>query len=225
MIREVDSGILTPALVVFDIDGTLLQTERVTVPAVQETFRAYGLAIPDTAVICSFFGRPTEGYDRWLMGLCPQDRAQEILDATNARELRCIGEYGELYPGARDVLTALKADGHALAVCSNGPDAYVEEFLRVHGVRDFFAVIRTRGTRYAGKSEMLAEILELLRARPLIVVGDRHDDIEAAHLYSGLAIAADYGFGDAEELREADAHVSRAADIPDAIRQLLRASS
>ena len=48
------------ALLIFDVDGTLLQTERVTVPAVQRTLRARGLPEPDAAVICSFFGKSVD---------------------------------------------------------------------------------------------------------------------------------------------------------------------
>jgi phosphoglycolate phosphatase-like HAD superfamily hydrolase len=215
---------VSPALVVFDVDGTLLDTERVTVPAVQETFAAFCLPKPDARTICSFFGLPVEEYEAWLARMCPTERAAEIVEATNARELRCIGESGRLYPGVRAALAELKADGHRLAVCSNGPDAYIKEFLDAHEMRGFFDMVCTRGTRYSGKAAILEEILSRIPARPVIVVGDRHDDIESAHDHGAWAIAADYGFGSPQELADADLHVPCAADIPAAVRTLLARS-
>jgi len=53
-------------LVIFDLDGTLLQTQFITVPAVQQAFANFGLPIPDPAAIVSFFGRPVEDYHAWL---------------------------------------------------------------------------------------------------------------------------------------------------------------
>ena len=209
------------ALVIFDIDGTLLQTDLVTVPAVQRTFADYGLPEPDVETICSFFGQPVEDYLDWLASLCPPDLAPRVVDATNKRELELIGQEGRLYPGVREVLTELERDNYVLAISSNGPEDYVDEFLDAHGVRAFFEVIRTRGAKYDGKVAMVKEILETVRARPVIVVGDREDDVAAAHANGALAIAALYGFGTPDELRSAESHVSSAAEIPAAVRALL----
>ncbi len=212
------------ALIIFDIDGTLLQTDRVTVPAVQQTFAAHGLPVPDAATICSFFGKPVEDYEAWLASCCSPETAARIVDETNRRELELIGEAGELFPGMRDVLTQLAAQGYALAVCSNGPEPYVNEFLDVHRLRSFFREVRIRGPRHPGKTAMLADILRCIPVRPAVMVGDRADDIEAAHENGAFAIAAAYGFGAPEEHRAADARVHAAADLPQAIEALLRSS-
>lgn len=209
------------ALIIFDIDGTLLQTDLVTVPAVQRTLAAYGLPPADRAMIVSFFGRPVEQYLDWLAQQCPRDKAEEIVEATNRLELELVGKEGKLYPGVREVLDTLHARGHTLAICSNGPEDYVDEFLSAHRVGDFFAAVRTRGNRYPGKKEMIQEIMEELSPRPVIVVGDREDDISAAHHNGASAVAACYGFGTEEEWREADTRVENAKEIPTAIDTLL----
>ena len=211
------------ATIIFDVDGTLLQTNLITVPAVQRTFAAHGLAEPDADVICSFFGEPVEDYLKWLASLCSPGQAEDIVEATNARELELIGKEGRLYPGVPEVLRALKRDRHVLAVCSNGPADYVNEFLDAHGVRRFFDKIRTPGAATDEKATMVREILAASPGRPAIVVGDRQDDVAAAHANRALAIAALYGFGSPEELRAADAHVSTAREIPAAVRALLDA--
>ncbi|MDX9973301.1 MAG: HAD family hydrolase [FCB group bacterium] len=211
------------AFVIFDIDGTILETARVTVPAVQRTMAAYGLPEPDADAICSFFGRPVEDYHAWLKALCPSDKAAEIVAATDRLELDLIGSEGRLYEGMHCALETLRDEGHVLAVCSNAPEDYLCEFLDAHDLRHFFTEIRCRGTRYSGKTEMIAELLTLVEARPAIVVGDRHDDIEAAHANGILAVAAAYGFGNDGEWRDADARIETPASLPVTVDRLISA--
>jgi phosphoglycolate phosphatase-like HAD superfamily hydrolase len=209
------------ALIIFDIDGTLFQTELVTVPAVQRTFAAYGLPEPAAATICSFFGRPNEEYLAWLAQLAGPDRAAEIVAATNRLELELVGQEGKLYSGARQTLDVLLAEGHVLAICSNGPEDYVGEFLDRHDIRRYIAMVRARGERHDGKEAMVREILESIPTRPAIIVGDRQDDIAAAHANGALAVATTYGFGAGHELHDADACANTAEEIVAAIHALL----
>jgi len=207
------------ALIVFDIDGTLLQTDRVTIAAVCESFAAFGLPEPDAKAVRATFGQPVEEYEAWLAAQCPK-RAAELVAATNARELELIGEAGRLYPGVRAALETLRGTGHRLAVFSNGHEAYVREVLEAHALGGFFALVCARGAPYADKSAMLACILERFPERPLIVVGDREDDISSAHAHDGLAIGAAYGFGQAGELRDANAVARDPSAIPSLVTEL-----
>lgn len=211
----------TSGLVIFDIDGTLFQTACVTVPAVRHAFVAFGLTPPSSEAICSFFGKPVEDYEAWLAGLCPAGIAEELVDTANALELRYIREYGKLYPGAREVLSELKARGYALALCSNGPEPYVETFVRDLGLGDLFEEVYARGTRYADKEEMVGLILKRLDAHRFVLVGDRREDIEAAHTHGGFGIAAVYGFGNPDEWHGADACIHSIREAPGHINALL----
>lgn len=207
-------------LVIFDIDGTLMQTTLVTVPAVQRAFAAHGLAQPGREEICAFFGQPVEAYESWLAAQCPPGKADAIVADTNALELRLIGEEGRLYPGTRETLDALRENGYMLAISSNAPDAYVNEFLSAHRLHDYFPVAYARDTRYSGKEEMAGLILETVRPRAFAVVGDRADDIAAAHAWGGFGVAARYGFGNEAEWRGADAVIDAVTQAPACIERL-----
>jgi len=218
------------ALVIFDIDGTLLQAHLITVPAVQRTFADYGLPIPDAEGIVSFFGRPVEEYHAWLAERCPPDLSDEVIQATDKRELELIGTEGELYPGVVDALTRLRYQGHVTASCSNGPEDYVDEALDAHGLRPLFDVSLCRGMGYESKGEMVRRIMAQyglsdgepgFGSRIAVVVGDRRDDVTAAHENGAFAIGAAYGFGSQEELAGADATVDEPCAIPDAVDALL----
>ncbi len=214
---------LSPALLIFDIDGTLFQTHLVTVPAVQRTFADFGLPIPADEKIRSFFGRPVAEYEDWLAEQCPPEQAAQIVEATNQKELALVGETGELYPGVRELLQKLFETGHCLAICSNGPVAYVAEFVRAHGLTPLFRKVLARGTHYESKTVMAAEVRDEFPGLPLVVIGDRQDDIEAAHALGGVAVAAAYGFGAEHELCGAEVVIHAFGELPGALRALLPA--
>lgn len=208
-------------LVVFDLDGTLFQAQRVTIPAVQETFAANGLHVPGADEIGAFIGRPAAEYHQWLAGFCSPEMVHDIVSQTDRRELELIGEAGCLFPGVLEMLTALERHGYRLAMSSNAPDDYFAETLRTQGLSAFFSPALCRGTRFSGKVEMVGFILEQTSAKRFVVVGDRRDDIECAHAYQGLAVAVTYGFGTREELADADAWADEPSEVTAAVERLI----
>lgn len=202
-----------PALIIFDVDGTLFQSRLVTVPAIRETLSAFGVPPPDEDAIQKTFGIPVHEYEAWLAGLCRPGQAAEIVAATNRRELELIGETGALFPGIYETLRTLHASGHILATCTNASVPYLTRFLKAFKLRPIFARNVCIGEGFPNKTMMIRHIMDELTPRPAIVVGDRLGDIEAAKANEAYAIAADYGYGDAEELEDADAHARSAEDI------------
>jgi phosphoglycolate phosphatase-like HAD superfamily hydrolase len=208
-------------LLIFDLDGTLFQTETVTIPAVRQSFWAQGLPVPTTEEICSFFGKPGSEFHAWLASRCPQDKTSELMAAIDRTELELISQTGELYPQIQEVLATLRASVGQMAVCSNGPQTYVERVLAVHGLRLFFDAVKYRRSDQDTKPGMIRELLEHLASRPAIVIGDRRDDIEAAHQNGLKVISATYGYGWVEELGSADAAASSPSELPRLVRTLL----
>ncbi len=208
-------------LLIFDLDGTLFRAETVTVPAVQRSFQEQGLPIPAPEKICSFFGKPNSECYAWFGSRCPQEKTAELIAAIDSRELALISETGELYPRVLEILATLQTLVGQMAMCTNGPQNYVERVIGVHGLEPFFEAVRYRQFDQDSKPLMARELLERLESRPAIVIGDRQDDIEAAHQNGQLAIAASYGYGAAEELKAADAAAASPSDLPDLVRSLL----
>jgi phosphoglycolate phosphatase-like HAD superfamily hydrolase len=209
------------ALVIFDLDGTLFQTRRVTIPAVQQTFAAYGLPVPHEDEIGSYIGRPTREYHEWLAGYCSSERVDAIIAETDRRELELIGEAGQLFPGVPEMLEELRASGFRLAMSSNAPDDYFAEVLDTQKLRGLFNPAYCRGTRFSSKGEIVSTILQEEPASLFAVVGDRSDDIESARAYGGFTVAVSYGFGTTRELAGADIVVDSANAITDAVKSLL----
>lgn len=209
------------ALVIFDLDGTLFDARRVTIPAVQQTLAAHGLAVPGDDEIGSYIGRPAQEYHDWLAGLCSPGQVDGIIAETDKREFALVSSAGKPFPRVIDTLTALRKMGCALAMSSNAPEDYFAEVLDTQGLRPFFQPALCRGTRFSSKTEMVDAILCEISVRPFVVVGDRHDDIESARAHEGYAVAVSYGFGVPSELAGADAVVDNPAGIPAAVAGLV----
>ena len=208
-------------LVIFDIDGTLFQAGLVTAPAIRKSLQSVGVVPPSVERIAAWYGKPVEPYHAWLASLCPSEVAPRVIADADRYELEFIATEGRLYPGALDALAELRAQGYLLATSSNAPDDYFDAVMDSQGLRARFELPLCRGTRFADKTAIVGEILTQLQARPVVVVGDRADDVESAHAHGAFALASCYGFGSREELREADAFADDVRDVPAAVARLV----
>ena len=131
--------------VVFDLDGTLADTSVDLIGAANAAFRNRGLPDlldPVADVLIAFAGGRAmlrAGYGRM-----PADRLLPP-DAEDADLLHLLAHYDtniaaetHLYEGVEDALDRLSADGFALAICTNKPDALAEKLLAALGVRHRF---------------------------------------------------------------------------------------
>lgn len=166
-------------------------------------------------------GRPVPAGERaWLIG--PSIRAiyaqalgtesREEIDTAIALFRERYAQVGvettDLYPGARELLERLKADGRRLAIASLKARVFIERIVeRLGGARLFESV---RGTPLddpsASKEAMLAEALAedgVRGANDVVMIGDTASDILAARHCGVWSVAALYGYGDREELMSA----------------------
>jgi phosphoglycolate phosphatase len=208
-------------LAIFDLDGTLFRAETATVPAIRRAFQEMGLPEPDRRVILSFFGKPTGEYHAWLRAQCRPDQGDYVVAQVDRLELEYAVEQGELYPGIRQALVEIRALAVHMALCSNGPPPYVERILAAHGLAPFFGRVRCWQADGDNKMTMIGELLDAVRTRPAMVIGDRGDDVEAAHRHGATAIAVTYGYGSTQEFLKADRVVTSARALPGVIRGLL----
>jgi phosphoglycolate phosphatase len=215
-------------LLIFDLDGALFRTETVTIPAVREAFAAYGLEPPEDGEIRGLIGTSSAEYRRWLAARCPIALAEHVERFAVQRELALIPEAGELYDGIAGALEALRGAVRALTICSNGPAAYVEAVLDHCSIASLFDVVRPRREDDADKSQMVHDLLAQLdrpRRHCGVVIGDRWDDIEAAHANGLPALGVSWGYADAGELDEADLVIDDPRDLRSAALKLLQSGA
>jgi phosphoglycolate phosphatase len=208
-------------LVIFDIDGTLYDGRAATLPAVVRAFRDLGLTPPDPHEIQFFIGKTTREFHAWLGSRCAPAQASLLAAAVDRYELEYVADGAKPYPGVREMLHKVRSLAQHMAICTNGYQAYVDQVLGVHRLLPFFDRVRYPRATGDTKVRMVRELLQELAGRPALVVGDRGDDVRAAHENGIVVIAATYGYGSPQELAAADATAASPAELPDLIRALL----
>ena len=203
-------------LIMFDMDGTLFRTETSFFPAVHDFAGKYGFSQPSDDFLRGFIGKTGEEWKAWVESLHLGKPTDELDQEFDALERHYVNTQGQLYPGVPDVLRTLAANNWHLGICSNAPPWYPELILTNAGVRDLFDLVRVPKRSGETKPMMLGEVWNELRPEQCAMVGDRADDMQAAHAGGYFAIGAIYGWAP-EELVLADIRIHDIAEVPTAL--------
>ncbi len=193
---------------VFDLDGTLIDSRLDLANAVNGTLEARGLPRLPEDLIVSFVG---DGADDLILRSFaaagwPQAEARENLPAILREFLdryaaHCL-DRTTVFPGARELLDALKARGLPLAVLTNKPDRLTRAVLAGLGLQDYFTEV-VPGDGPLGKKpdpRGLAYIMKAMNSSPgeSVLVGDSIQDLRTARAAGTAFLAFLGGLGDAE---------------------------
>jgi len=131
------------AAVVFDLDGTLVDTLEGLHLALNETLVAYGLSTVSRDAVRRSMHGGFEASVRAALRDGRGDRGHEsvVLAAYRARYRQVMVERSALYPSVREVLESLQARGCRLAVCSNRDESLALELLEGLGLRTCFGTV------------------------------------------------------------------------------------
>ena len=208
--------------VLFDLDGTLVATDRFWVQAARTGARR---AFEELGI-----EREPPTRDDWMriVGLPPQsgfellfpDRSpgevRRIREACEEEERRLIEAGGAaVMPGALEILRELSEAGVRLGVASNCSAVYLDSMLTGLGLDRFVQdalCIESEGVR--SKTDMLARLLERFGTRSAVMVGDRIGDRDAAWENGLPHVHCSFGFAPAGELVEAEARIEDLGELP-----------
>ncbi len=156
------------------------------------------------------------------------------VDPDDSEVAACIASYRSVYaevsvrdtptyPGVPEALGVIAAavPRRRLAVATSKPGAYAEPLVEALGLRSHFEAVFAPelDLHVESKTATVGTALEVLGETAGTMVGDRHVDMEAARAHGLRAVGVTWGFGSAEELREAgaDVLVDTPADLPAAV--------
>ena len=215
-------GLRSVDTVLFDLDGTLVDSSRTIMDAIDHALNALGVA-PGGVQVESLIGQPLYDIFMKTYGL-PMERALQAIDVYREHYDRLNQSGTRVYDGVREGLAGLRAEGHRLYIATVKPTPIAEKVLADLGLRQHFSGVAgaSMGPERRDKRRIIAWALTEFDLDPdsSVMVGDRDQDVEGARGNGLASVAVHYGFGQAEELRRAEPDHT-ADTFQDVVRLLL----
>lgn len=205
--------------ILFDLDGTLTDSGEGIINCVTLALKHFGLDVPEDGSLRQFVGPPLrESFPKFGV---PKERVEEAVRVFRSR-YNTVGKFENVpYPGIRELLERLRADGHRLVVATSKPEITANEVLEKFQLAQYFSQIcgaDMEGSRDT-KDAVIAYLLKTLpEQEPRVMVGDTVFDIEGARLHGIPTVAVTWGYGEKTTLAGAEA----LAETPEMLYQILK---
>jgi len=196
---------------IFDMDGTLFQTEKILELSLNDTFNHLrSLNLWDTVT-------PIDKY-REIMGvplpkvweaLLP-NHSNEVREQTDAYFLERLVENirsgkGALYPNVKEVFRYLKENNCSIYIASNGLTEYLQAIVSYYNLDNWVTeTFSIQQIRTLDKGDLVKTIIKKYDIKKAAVVGDRLSDINAAKDNGLIAIGCNFDFAQEDELAQAN---------------------
>lgn len=202
-------------LLIFDLDGTLFQSERSSYEAIKKTLSELGWSFPiDEEDVKRQLG---ESSDKFYRNIFPPDKyalLPDFIAKIRNQYASSIQKFGKVFPGVIETLTKLKKRGYKLVLYSNCSTQYFDAALSNLNIKKYFDYIECNQENNLTKTELIKKIIGKFSNAKSAVIGDRIHDIEAARDNNSLSIGALYGYGK-DEPKKADIQIRTFSDMLD----------
>ncbi len=213
---------------IFDMDGTLFQTDRILELSLDDTFnylRTQGKWEGET---------PIEKY-REIMGvplpkvwetLLP-DHSIDVREQTDVYFLESLIENinnskGALYPNVKEVFSYLTKNNWSVFIASNGLKEYLNAIVRYYHLDNWVTeTFSIQQIKSLNKSDLVQDIVKKYGITNAAVVGDRLSDIKAAKDNGLVAIGCNFDFAQEDELAKADFVIDDLIELKEVLAKLL----
>ena len=200
-------------VVMFDLDGTLIDSSEGVTKSAQFALKHYGIEEDDLQKLTYFIGPPLTYTFGKRYGFS-EEQANEAVEVFRSRYnvkgfLECC-----LYPHVKECLIKLREEGYLVALATSKTETTSIKILKNLGVLELFDEIS--GASMDGKVETKEDVLVQLFDRldknhgitdrsSMVLVGDTMFDVEGAAAFGIPTLAVSFGFGDVDEMMKAGA--------------------
>ena len=189
-------------LLIFDLDGTLVDTAPDLLATLERTLAAFGFEIGEAGVSTAIIGRGSRSMIEQALTAQGHSAPTELLSDMHAALLDDYADHicvqSRIYPGVEACLDRFAAAGWRFAVCTNKLEALSASLLAELNIEHRFAAICGADTVAASKPHS-GHIIETVRRsggdlEKTIMVGDSASDIGAARAASVPVIGVTFGY-------------------------------
>ena len=191
--------------ILFDLDGTIVDSAPGITATLAYTFEQLGLPIPTPAELVAYVGPPILDSFRDLAHFTPE-QSQRALDIYRSQYLKTGVFDATVYPGLAELLRKIHESGIPLSLATSKPETPATLILEHYDLLKYFDVITGASDDEvrSAKADVVEEALKRLKdhgadlARP-IMVGDRHHDVTGAAAHGVPTIFVRWGYGSPAE--------------------------
>lgn len=199
-------------LVVFDCDGTLVDSQHMIFAAMQRAFVDLGMAVPEKDKVRRIVGLGLVEGVALLVPDLGREVHTELAHYYKAafREIRATSQRHEpLFPGIREALESLSNAGYLLGVATGKSRVGLAATLAVHDLADYFVTCQTAddapGKPHPGMLEQAIEETGVIPGNALMI-GDTTFDMQMAKHAGVTSLGVSWGYHEPDELMRAGAH-------------------
>ncbi|HNF89711.1 MAG TPA: HAD-IA family hydrolase [Thiobacillaceae bacterium] len=182
-------------LLIFDWDGTLMDSAGVIATCIQAASRDMGLPVPSREEASHIIGLGLRQALEALFPDLPEDQHQPLADHYRRHYLGQDAEI-PLFDGARELIDEMRARGHLLAVATGKARRGLDRAFAHTGLAPLFHASRTADETFSKPHPaMIEELLDELGVSPerALMIGDTTHDLEMARNAGIAALGAAYG--------------------------------
>jgi phosphoglycolate phosphatase len=205
-------------LIIFDWDGTIIDSQAHIIKSMRNAFVDEGLHVPEDEQIRHIIGLSLEAAIQTLISGIEALQVQRVAENYRRHFFADATGSSELFNGVAEIIRDLHASGYYLAVATGKGRHGLDLALHKTGLQPYFHITRCADeTRSKPDPLMLDEILTDLDldARQAIMVGDTSYDMDMAGSINMDCIAVTYGMHDRQHLKN-----SQPTHFIDSITQL-----
>lgn len=191
-----------PQAIIFDLDGTLLDSAPDIAQGLNKTFQQVGYApfsLEDVRLMIG--GGARKLIERALIARSlPSDKKQvdDLLALFLVHYEACCAEQTMVYPHAKEVITAIKRGGRKVGLCTNKPEAITHIALKAFDLFDLFDGIvggREDFPRKPDPASLVYLLKEIgVQADASLMIGDSGADVGAARALDMGVYVMSYGY-------------------------------
>ncbi|ART79362.1 HAD family hydrolase [Oceanisphaera avium] len=192
-------------LVIFDWDGTLMDSVDRIVSSMQASAQACALPIPEASAVRNIIGLSLYKALPLLFGALTASQNEQLLQVYRRYYMELDNTPAPLFSGATELIKDLHQRGYQLAVATGKQRAGLDQVLMETQLTEYFHALRGADQAVSKPDPlMLQQILDELNvsASEAVMVGDSSYDLAMAQAIAMPRIGVTYGVHDAPRLQQ-----------------------